>query len=202
MTSRTADDQPARRGLREQKQRETRLRIAETGLKLFLAHGYEGTTLDAVAEAAGISRRTFFSYFRSKEDILLAWQEGAWDAMRADLLKVSPDEAPLDAVRKTLIDHVSRYDSEKMRAIDRVMRASETLKARKQAEYAAQEDGLHATLCEVWRQPQRRQALRIVAMVSIGAMRLAIEAWGNQSGERPITAFLEETFAALKVAVE
>lgn len=111
---------------REQKQHETRLRIAETGLQLFLIHGYEGTTPDAVAEAAGISRRTFFSYFRSKDDIVLAWQEGEWDAMRAELLKVSPDEAPLDAVRKTLINHVSRYESEKMRAIDHVMRASET----------------------------------------------------------------------------
>ncbi|WP_241172533.1 TetR/AcrR family transcriptional regulator [Burkholderia gladioli] len=201
MTSKTVDGQSARRGLREQKQRETRLRIAETGLQLFLAHGYEGTTLDAVAEAAGISRRTFFSYFRSKDDIVLAWQAGAWDAMQAELLNVSPDEAPLDAVRKTLINHVSRYESEKMRAIDRVMRASEVLKVRKQAAYAAQEDGLYATLCEVWRQPQRRQALRVVAMVSMGATRLAIEAWGNQSGERPIAAFLEETFAAVKAEI-
>lgn len=201
MTSKGTGDQEAQEGLRERKQRETRLRIAETGLKLFLANGYEGTTLDAIAEKAGISRRTFFSYFKSKEEIMLAWQEGAWDAMRAELLQVSPDEAPLDAVRKTLVRHVSRYESDQMRAIDRVMRASETLMARKQAAYAVQEEALFAALCEVWRQPQRRTALRMVAMVSIGAMRLALEAWGNQTGKRPAAKFLEEAFASLKADI-
>lgn len=201
MTAKTKEDQPVPEGLRERKQRETRRRIAETGLKLFLANGYDATTLDAIAEAADISRRTFFSYFKSKEEIMLVWQAGAWDAIRADLLKVSPDETPLDAVRKTLVSHTSRYESDQMIAIDRVMRASETLMARKQAAYAAQEESLYATLCEVWRQPQRRPGLRIVAMVSIGAMRLAIEAWRNQSGQRGAADFLEDAFASLKAEI-
>jgi len=201
LTAKTKEDQPVPEGLRERKQRETRRRIAETGLKLFLANGYDATTLDAIAEAADISRRTFFSYFKSKEEIMLVWQAGAWDAIRADLLKVSPDETPLDAVRKTLVSHTSRYESDQMIAIDRVMRASETLMARKQAAYAAQEESLYATLCEVWRQPQRRPGLRIVAMVSIGAMRLAIEAWRNQSGQRGAADFLEDAFASLKAEI-
>ena len=41
-------------------------------LKLFVKNSYDGTTLDAIAQAAGISRRTFFYYFKSKEDVLLA----------------------------------------------------------------------------------------------------------------------------------
>lgn len=201
MTSEAIGGQPVKEGLRERKKRETRLRIAETGLKLFLANGYEGTTLDAIADEAGISRRTFFSYFKSKEDIVLAWQAGAWDAIRAALLEVSPDEVPLDAVRKTLVNHVSRYELDEMIAIDRLMRASETLMARKQAGYAAQEESLYATLCEVWRMPQRRPALRIVAMVSMGAMRLAIDAWSKQSGKRGAADFLEDAFANLKAEI-
>ena len=51
---------PKEKGLRERKRRETLHRIAEQGLKLFLSNGYEATTLDAIAKAAGISRRTFF----------------------------------------------------------------------------------------------------------------------------------------------
>ncbi|MET0254799.1 MAG: TetR/AcrR family transcriptional regulator [Luteibacter sp.] len=188
-------------GVRERKQRETRRRIAETGLQLFLTHGYEATTLDAIAAEAGISRRTFFSYFKSKDDLVLAWQEAAWDAIWADLLAVSPDENPLDAVRGTLLKHVAQYESERMIALDKVMRASETLASRKQSFYVAQEEALHAVLCEVWRQPQRRNALRIVAMVSIGAMRLAIEAWGKQGGERPAAWFLEEAFASLRAEI-
>jgi len=188
-------------GLRERKRRETLQRIAETGLMLFLANGYERTTLDAIAAEAGISRRTFFSYFKSKEDILLAWQSGTWDALRADLRKESPDRAPLDAVCNLMVIHVSRFESEQLIAIDRLMRSSEALRTLKQAGYGAQEQALFATLCEVWRQPERRSALRLVAMVSIGAMRLALDAWSSQTGNRPAATFLEETFKNLKAEI-
>jgi aspartate aminotransferase-like enzyme len=49
---------PPPEGLRERKQRETRQRIAAVALRLFLADGYDSTTLEAIAAAAGISRRT------------------------------------------------------------------------------------------------------------------------------------------------
>lgn len=202
MVSRIADgQQPPKKGLREQKRHETRLRIAETALKLVLQHGYDGTTLDAIAEGAGISRRTFFSYFKSKEDIVLAWQAAGWEAIRAELLTVSPDESPLDAILRTFVNQIARYESENMRALDKVMRGSETLMMRKQASYIVQEDALYKTLCEVWRQPERRQSLRIIAMVSIGAMRLSLEAWGSQKDKRSIAEILEEAFATLKLKI-
>ena len=78
-------------GLRERKRRETRQRLAETGLKLFLEQGYEETTLDAIAEAAGVSRRTVFHYFDQKEDILLAWKSGFGQAMRDAILRERPE---------------------------------------------------------------------------------------------------------------
>lgn len=189
-------------GLRERKRRETRLRIAAAGMRLFIANGFDGTTLDAIAKEAGISRRTFFSYFRSKEDILLAWQGGAWDALRADLLKASPDQAPLDVVRRALVKNIPNYASDKMIIIDRLLRSTESLRARKQAGYENQEQALFAALCEVWRQPERRAALRLVAMVSIGAMRLALEAWSEHDGTRPVATYLQEAFASLTAEIQ
>jgi transcriptional regulator GlxA family with amidase domain len=62
-----------REGLREKKRRETKLRIAESALNLFIVNGFEATTLDEIAKEAAISRRTFFSYFKSKDEIMLAW---------------------------------------------------------------------------------------------------------------------------------
>jgi len=193
-----ADDASAE-GVRERKRRETRYRIAETALRLFLAHGFEGTTLDVIAAESGISRRTFFSYFKSKDDILLFWQGAHWQALYDDLLKTSPDASPLDAVRDIMVKHMARYTTEEMVAIDTLMRSSATLQSRKQAFYAEQEQELFARLCEVWRQPERRTALRMVAMVSMGAMRLTTQTWNEQpSPRKPMARLLRESFESLK----
>ena len=197
ITARTAE------GLRERKRRETRQRIAETGLRLFLANGYENTTLDTIAEEAGISRRTFFSYFKSKEDILFVWESGGWDVVRQDLLNVSPDEHPLDAARDVFIRRLAHYTNNEMRAIDRLLRSSESLRARKQAFYEEQEQALFATLCEVWRHPQRRPALRMVAMACIGVVRLSLEVWSQQdTTNQPLADVLQEGFASLKLGIQ
>lgn len=185
-------------GLRERKKRETRQRIAETGLRLFLAHGFDATTLDVVAEEAGISRRAFFSYFRSKDDIVMFWQGAGWAGIRADLLKTSPDVPPLDAVRDVVVKYISGYTTEEMSALDRLMRSSESLMSRKQAFYAEQELALFNTLCEVWRQPERRPGLRMVAIVSVGAVKLATQLWGEQTGEiKPMARIFREALDGL-----
>jgi AcrR family transcriptional regulator len=186
-------------GLRERKRRETRQRIAEVGQRLFLTRGYEGTTLDAIAAEADISRRAFFSYFKSKDDIIFFWLEADRASLIASLLTTSPDVQPLDAVRDVMVKHIARYTSEQMIAVDNLMLSSESLLARKQAHYAEQEQALFNALCEVWRQPERRPALRMVAMVSIGAMRVALQAWREQAGQRkPAAKFLLDAFDSLK----
>ena len=190
-------------GLRERKRQETRQRIAETGLRLFLANGYDNTTLDTITAEAGISRRTFFSYFKSKEDLLFIWQSSAWRAVWEDLLTASPDENPLDAVRDTFIRHLSHYANDEMRSIDRLLRSNESLRARKQAAYEEQEQALFVALCEVWRYPQQRSALRMVAMACMGVVRLSLEIWSQQdSTNRPIADVLQEAFANLKLGIQ
>jgi AcrR family transcriptional regulator len=194
---------PENEGLRQRqrKRRETRERITETGLKLILANGYEATTLDAIAEAAGISRRTFFYYFKSKEEILLAWQSGVGEAIRAAVVEESPDQAPLDAVRNALLKLASRYNSDQMIAIDQLLRSTDQLRASKQAKYVQQEQALFDGLCELWPQPKRRNGLRLVAMVAIGAMRLALDRWGEEGGKRTVATCLKEAFADLKAEI-
>jgi AcrR family transcriptional regulator len=44
--------------------------LLSAAAKIFSERGYQGTTLDDIAAAANISRRTFYSYFRSKDDLL------------------------------------------------------------------------------------------------------------------------------------
>lgn len=49
----------------------TRDQLLETAVRLFLERGYGGTTIDDIAEAAGMSRASFYTYFPSKREILL-----------------------------------------------------------------------------------------------------------------------------------
>jgi AcrR family transcriptional regulator len=189
---------PEIEGLRERKRRQTRQRIVDEGLKLFLANGFDATTLDAIAEAADISRRTFFYYFKSKEDIVLAYQSGSIERLRDTIVGESPDRPPLDVVRNALLKLMSTYSAEEMIPIDRLMISTESLRARKQASYVAQEQALFDALCELWPQPKRRAGLRIVAMVSIGVVRLAIEAWRQDGSKRPLKEYLNEMFVNLR----
>ena len=195
---------PKEEGLRERKRRETLHRIAEQGLKLFLTHGYEATTLDAIAEAAGISRRTFFYYFMSKEEILLAWQDGGFnETLRAALLEQSTKQSPLNAVKSALLELTLRFqaDYKQTRVIERLMCANEALRIRHQAKYVEKEQAVFDALCQMWPQPKRQPALRIVAMMSIGALRLAIDNWNRDQGKRPMSIYIKEAFADLKSAI-
>ena len=193
---------PKKEGRRERKRLETLRRIAETGLNLFIAHGYEGTTLEAIAAAAGISMRTFFYYFKSKEEVLLAWQgSGFVEALRPAMLEESPHQAPLDAVRHCLLKLISRYETKESIIVDRLLRSTEALRACKQAVYVDMEQALLGAMCELWPEPKRRASLRIVAMISIGAMRLAMETWRQENGKRSLAKYLRESFATLKAEI-
>jgi AcrR family transcriptional regulator len=191
-------------GLRERKRRETRQRIAEQGLRLFLSKGYEATTLDAIAEAAGISRRTFFYYFKSKEEILLAWQGGGFtETIRAAVLAQSTRQSPLDAVKSALLALTMRFqaDYKHGKAIEQLMCSNEALRIRHQAKYLEQEEAVFEALCRMWPQPKRHPALRVVAMMSIGALRLAVDRWSGDQGKRAMSICLKEAFADLTSAI-
>jgi AcrR family transcriptional regulator len=63
--------------LRERKKRETRQRIADVAMGLFMLRGFEKVTVAEVAEAADVSVNTVFNYFRTKEDLFFDRQDAA-----------------------------------------------------------------------------------------------------------------------------
>ncbi len=188
----------AQEGLRERKRRETRQRITAAALGLFASHGYEATTLDAIAEAAGIARRTFFHYFGSKEEILAAWQSDLPEVFRAALSREPVDQSPLDAVLGVHLKLAAHYDNGQAVAIDRIIRANAQLRAGNQAKYLQLEQVTVEVLRALWPQPERRGALRMVAMIATGALRLAIDRWSEDEEGRPLAGHLRQAFAELR----
>lgn len=87
--------------------------LSTIALELFLEHGYDATTVDDIAAAAGIGRRTLFRYFPSKND--LPW--GDFDAllalMRRHLTDLRPDVPVMEALRVAIIEF-NRFPPEQL----------------------------------------------------------------------------------------
>ncbi len=93
-------------GLRERKKQQTRQALTDSAVRLFAEKGYDGTSVAEIAAGANVSTRTFFSYFRAKEDVLFAGADQrtaaiaeAFDAVRADGM------SPMEALSR-LVEHV------------------------------------------------------------------------------------------------
>ena len=184
--------------LRERKRRLTLDRIAEVGLKLFVENGYEATTLDAIAAASGISRRTFFYYLKSKEEVLMAHESGNFpQALRPTFLQQSPKQSPINAARKTFLALASMYESKESIVADRILRSIEPLRLRKEALLVQMEELLAEAMYEMWPDRSKRPALRLEAMMAIGALRFAKENWRKDDAARPLTHYIDEAFELL-----
>lgn len=184
-------------GLRERKRRETQRRITDAGICLFIEKGIDATTLDEIATTAGISRRTFFHYFRSKDDILLSLQQGMGEIIAERVRQTGDATSPLEALRSAVIASCAEIPTDDMVVIDKLMRSSPAVQARKQASYVEHERTLFAVLCERWPDPARAMALRLLAMLAIGAIRLATEALNQEAERRTFIELLNDAFDAL-----
>ncbi len=191
-----ASDKP--QGLRERKRRETSQRIIDKGLKLFVKHGYDGTTLDAITQAAGISRRTFFYYFKSKEDVLLAAHDSGFrQALGPAMREESADQTPLAAVERCLIRIAARHETKESIVFDRLMQSTEALRARKEAVFVEAEQILLEAMGELWPSPARRDGHRLVAMVAMGTLRLALDKWKRNDAAHPLAHYIRQSFTLL-----
>lgn len=85
--------------IREQTRSVVRSLLARTAIELFAAKGFDNTTLDEVAAAAGVSRRTLFNYFRNKEDLALSGLDEQGELIAARLAERPADDDAWTALR-------------------------------------------------------------------------------------------------------
>jgi TetR/AcrR family transcriptional regulator, regulator of mycofactocin system len=80
----------------------TRRELQQIAIEMFSAHGYDEVTIEALAAAAGIGRRTFFRYFGSKADALMADFDQEVERLRSALADSDPDLPVMDAIRRAI----------------------------------------------------------------------------------------------------
>jgi AcrR family transcriptional regulator len=73
--------------------------LTAAAVDLFLAKGYEETTVDEIAEAAGVARRTFFRYFRTKEDVVFPDHDAGLKRVEEALAAADPAAPPMALIR-------------------------------------------------------------------------------------------------------
>jgi mycofactocin system transcriptional regulator len=87
----------------------TRADLERIGFARFAEQGFEQTTVEDIARAAGIARRTFFRYFASKADLVWGDFEGQLSRLR-ELLDAAPAEVPATEALRAAVVEFNRYD--------------------------------------------------------------------------------------------
>ncbi|MGK6310267.1 TetR/AcrR family transcriptional regulator [Variovorax sp. DT-64] len=104
--------------------------ISEAGRELFESLGFEAATVDDIASLAGISPRTFYRYFSSKEELALSWLDDLGPVVRLRLLERPASEPMMEALRRCLDPFTSLTGDQKkaFRLIGRLSEESPSLR--------------------------------------------------------------------------
>ena len=188
-------------GLRERNKLRRSEQITQAALRLFAERGFDGATIDEIAAAADVSRRTFFRYFARKEDVLLGWKRQMADELREAIDARPADEAPLEAVHRSLATVAAGYSDQPELTLG-LLRLFESGPAlHPQADYQAWDavltDGLARRMGV---DPLRDPAPRLLATVGFAVLTATVQSWGEAGGADDLLGLLDGGFAALRDA--
>jgi AcrR family transcriptional regulator len=117
-------------GLREFKKQRTRQLIADTAMRLFVERGFERVTVAEVAEAAGVSEKTVFNYFPTKEDLFFDEVDEREAALVGAIRDRRPGESIPAALRRHQITDCGRMCSTGFAAFARLIEESPALRVK------------------------------------------------------------------------
>ena len=175
----TALERP-RPGLRERRKRLTAAELEAAALRLFGERGFEAVTVDDIAAEADVSRRTFFRYFASKEDVLLADHFAQLARLREAMAARPTDEPILTALRNAILSMTTDFEDRKEMVIlrGRIMRNTPSLQARSLVHQKAWEDAMQAMVAErLHVDPNVDLRPGVVAATTLAALRVAFTNW-------------------------
>jgi AcrR family transcriptional regulator len=181
-----APAQAALEGRRERRKRELHARIYDTARQLFLARGFEATTVEQIAEAADIAPATFFNHFQSKHALLGEMTSEVFEHLRALIDEHLLRPGPVEARIRAFIDQAAK-ELNAARGLARdvlleLMRTPDRAGGAGAVPYLAR---VHAPFTAVLREGQRKGEVRadtdaaFLAEMVVGAFNATIINWLN-----------------------
>jgi AcrR family transcriptional regulator len=168
----------ARPSLTERRTAATRLDIAETAAALFAERGADATTVDDIAAEAGISTRTFWRYFATKEQALAPLlSQQVNDVVEHVRLRPAHEdivEATTEAMGETIL---APSEAERLASLIRLVQETPALRAVWLDIHRAAEDRLIPAFAQRAAAPADSLELRLAAALTNTALRVALEAW-------------------------
>jgi len=157
----------------------SRNEIEHIALDLFSARGFDGTTVDDVAHAAGIGRRTFFRYYASKNDVPWGAFDEMLERMRARFAALPADIPVMAGIRETVLDFNDIPVDERPwhRQRLRLILETPTLQAHSALRYAEWRRVVADYVGERLGQPPTALLPRTLGHVCLGAALSAYEQW-------------------------
>lgn len=181
--------------LRDQRRAETRRTVQGHAVRLFTERGYDATTVVEVAEASGVSPMTVYRHFPTKEDLVLADDNGR---LVAERITAAPAGQPLARrVGRALVD-VARVltegeDGRFLLARLRLMIATPALRARHLDNHYALQRAIVAALGATGAEAFRAEA---AAGACLAAMHTALVRWAEDGGRSSLPELIAEALAA------
>jgi AcrR family transcriptional regulator len=189
-----------RPGLRERRKQLTATELEAAALRLFGERGFDSVTVDDIAAEADVSRRTFFRYFASKEDVLLADHLVQLARLREAMTARPADEPVLTALRNALLSMSVDFEERKEMIIlrGRIMRDTPSLQARSLVHQKAWEDAMQLMVAErLAVDPVLDLRPGVVSAATLAAMRVAFTNWLTTGAEGDLIALTAEALDLL-----
>lgn len=194
---------------RQRKARQTREALADAAIDLILEHGLAAVTVEAVAERADVTRRTFSRHFSSKEAAALDFTRADGDRINAALRTRPAEEPPLAAyraaVREWLTDPQTPglHRRSRTRALLALVDTEPALfAAYERVRVDAQDESVRIIADRLGADPARDQRPAVVVGAAAGVLTAALRSWargGHDEGtdDADLTAHVERAYAVL-----
>jgi AcrR family transcriptional regulator len=181
---------------RQRKKNATRDRIRASALRLFGEQGYDATTVEQIAAAAGVSHMTFFRYFPAKEDVALS---DSYDPLLAESLEQTPASWPLARrIRTVLVQGLRQvYDTERdaLLAQNKLIVSTPALRDRLWADQIGTQQLILQVLA-----PRPSFQDRVTVAACLAAATTAVLSWVENDGTPELPDLIEQAFDALASA--